>query len=52
MEELGHWVALYSKRAIHRKDDAKVVKDLDDAKNYLDMMQAKLAALRDELGFA
>lgn len=42
MYELGNFVHLLSKRASHRADPVKRLKDLTDAQNYLDMMQAKL----------
>lgn len=41
-DELGHWVHLLAKRAEHRVDLEKREKDLTDAQNYLNMMQAKL----------
>jgi hypothetical protein len=44
-EELGQWVHLFAKRSEHRKNPAKLQKDLYDAQNYLNMMQAKLDAL-------
>jgi hypothetical protein len=46
MYELGNWVHLLAKRAEHRKDPVKRIKDLTDAQNYLDMMQAKLDQLK------
>jgi hypothetical protein len=46
MAELGHWVHLLSTRAGHRDNAEKKAKDLSDAQNYLDMMQAKLNALK------
>ena len=46
--ELGTWVHLFVKRAEHRSNPAKRKKDLHDAQNYLDMMQAKLRELRYE----
>ncbi len=46
MLELGMWVHLLSTRAEHRTDPTKREKDLTDAANYLDMMRAKLAALK------
>jgi hypothetical protein len=46
LEELGHWVHLFAKRSEHRSDAEKKKKDLTDAQNYLDMMQAKLNALK------
>lgn len=44
--ELGQWVHLFAKRSEHRSDAEKKAKDLEDAQNYLDMMQAKLDALK------
>lgn len=44
--ELGQWVHLLAKRSEHRADAEKKAKDLEDAQNYLDMMQAKLNALK------
>lgn len=46
--ELGAWVHLLTKRAEHRSDAAKRAKDLHDAQNYLDMMQAKLNEVRGQ----
>jgi hypothetical protein len=48
MDELGNWVHLLSKRATHRTNPAKRKKDLYDARNYLNMMDAKLKALELE----
>jgi len=42
LSELGQWVHLLTKRAEHRSDPVKKAKDMHDAQNYLDMMQAKL----------
>lgn len=39
IEELGHWVHNFVKRAGHRTEKAKAEKDLEDAQNYLAMMQ-------------
>jgi hypothetical protein len=44
-QELGNWVHLFAKRSEHRVNPAKLAKDLTDAQNYLNMMQAKLDAL-------
>lgn len=41
-EELGQWVALLLKRASHRSNEEKRLKDLYDASNYLAMLQAHL----------
>ena len=40
-EELAQWVNLLTKRAGHRTDIRKAEKDLDDANNYLMMLNAK-----------
>lgn len=45
LAELGHWVHLFAKRAGHRANVEKRLKDLRDAQNYLDMMQAKLNSI-------
>lgn len=42
--ELGHWVHLSVKRAGNREFSEKREKDLMDAQNYLDMMQAHIDA--------
>ena len=44
LAELGQWVHLFVKRAHHRSDTAERAKDLTDAQNYLDMMQAHIDA--------
>ena len=44
LQELGNWVHLLAKRATHRTNPAKWKKDLTDAQNYLNMMQAHLDA--------
>ena len=46
LAELGQWVHLFVKRAGHRKNAAKRNKDLTDAQNYLDMMQAHIDAAK------
>jgi len=46
LAELGQWVHLFVKRAGHRKDTVKREKDLTDAQNYLDMMQAHIDAVK------
>ena len=48
--ELGMWVHLFTKRAAHRTNEQKREKDLQDAQNYLAMMQSKLNEVKDELG--
>lgn len=45
LAELGWWVHLFAKRAEHRDNAEKRAKDLYDARNYLEMMRAKLDAL-------
>lgn len=40
-EELAQWVNLLTKRAGHRTDIRKAEKDLEDASNYLAMLNAK-----------
>jgi len=45
--ELGWWVHLLAMRAEHRVPGEKRDKDLQDAQNYLHMMQAKLTAIRN-----
>lgn len=47
LQELGQWVHLFAKRAMHRKDTEKKKKDLYDAQNYLNMMQDKLNSFKD-----
>ncbi len=42
MEELGHAVALFTKRSQHRSNPKKMAKDLYDASNYLAMMRAHI----------
>lgn len=46
VHELGWWVHLFLKRATHRSDPLKKQKDLEDAQNYLNMMQAHVDAAR------
>ena len=41
-EELVQWVSLLVKRATHRGNPDKRAKDLRDARNYLDMLEALL----------
>lgn len=48
-EELAQWVTLNTKRATHRASFEKVIKDLDDAENYLAMLNSKLAEERQEI---
>jgi hypothetical protein len=47
--ELAQWVELLTKRATHRTQFEKVIKDLDDAENYLAMLNSKLAECRQEI---
>ena len=42
LQELGYWVHLLATRSQHRSNPEKRAKDLYDAQNYLDMMQARL----------
>lgn len=44
--ELGWWVHLLIERASHRNDLGKRAKDVEDAQNYLNMMQAHIDATR------
>lgn len=44
--ELGNWVHLFVKRASHRNNVEKAKKDLDDAQNYLAMIQAHIDEAR------
>jgi len=43
-QELMMWVSLLSKRATHRSKEAKskAIKDINDAKNYLLMLEIKI----------
>jgi hypothetical protein len=43
--ELGQWVALLVKRAGHWTEAARRAKDLKDAQNYLNMLQAHIDAV-------
>ena len=45
LAELGMWVHLLATRATHRDNPEKRKKDLYDARNYLDMMRARLDEL-------
>lgn len=45
LAELGNWVHLLAKRADHRTHPEKRKKDLEDARNYLSMMDAQLSEL-------
>lgn len=44
--ELGMWVHLLVKRSEHRSDISKAQKDLDDAQNYLNMIQSHIDEMR------
>lgn len=46
LAELGQWVHLYAKRAEHRATREARDRDLQDAQNYLSMMQARLDELK------
>lgn len=46
LQELGYWVHLFVKRAEHRDNAEKKVKDLHDAQNYLNMMQSYIDAAK------
>lgn len=46
IQELGQFVHLLAKRATMRTDPVKRNKDLYDAQNYLNMIQANLDELR------
>lgn len=48
--ELGNWVHNLVKRATHRANGEKALKDLHDAKNYLGMMEEKLKDTAKNLG--
>ncbi len=48
-EELAQWIALLTKRATHRTQFEKLIKDLDDAENYLAMLNSKQAEARQEI---
>lgn len=48
LAELGWWVHLLAKRSSHRTDKDKKCKDIQDAQNYLSMMQAKLDGLKEK----
>jgi hypothetical protein len=47
LQELGMWVHLFVKRAGHRDNTDKKVKDLHDAQNYLNMMQSHINAAKN-----
>jgi len=42
IDELQSWVTLLVKRATHRNNIEKAKKDLQDARNYLDMLESSL----------
>ena len=47
LQELGSMVHLFAKRAGHRRNSEKRVKDMYDAQNYLNMMQFQLDDLKE-----
>ncbi len=47
--ELAQWVELLTKRASHRTNYKKCIKDLDDASNYLSMLNAKFQEDTDKI---
>jgi hypothetical protein len=49
LAELGWWVHLLTTRAEHRDNPEKRAKDLYDARNYLDVMSAKLDAVEGKV---
>lgn len=49
LEELGQWIALFVKRSSHRSNLKKREKDLHDARSYLNMLDAQLSHLEDQL---
>ena len=49
IQELGAFIHLLCKRAKHRSNKQKTEKDLYDAQNYMNMMQSKLDALKENL---
>lgn len=50
INELGLWVHLLSKRAVHRESLEKATKDLYDAKNYHFMIGENLKKICKDLG--
>ena len=46
-QELGQWVHLLLLRARHRVSPVKAEKDIYDAQNYLNMLQAHVDAAKD-----
>ena len=46
LAELGSIVHFFIKRSSHRSDAAKKAKDIEDAQNYLNMMQAHIDAAK------
>lgn len=44
--ELGNAISFFVKRAAHRTEMEKAAKDLTDAQNYLDMLQAHVTAAK------
>lgn len=49
LHELGMWVHLFVKRALHRADKIKARKDITNAQNYLNMMQSHIDTVRKQI---
>lgn len=49
LHELGMWVHLFVRRALHRADKIKARKDITDAQNYLNMMQSYIDTVRKQV---
>jgi hypothetical protein len=49
LNELGMYVHLLIKRALHRADKIKARKDVTDAQNYLNMMQSQIDLVRKQV---
>lgn len=47
--ELGAWVGLFLKRATHRTQQQDAARDLDNAQNYFDMIQAHINATAENV---
>ena len=47
--ELGSWIHLLMKRSEHRANKEKALKDLEDAQNYLNMLQSELTCLKTRI---
>lgn len=50
LQELGNWVHLFVKRSEHRQNKEKARKDLHDAQNYLNIMQAYIDDAVSKIG--